>query len=230
MEKGLNDPFVGGLSSYGLVIMIAMILQEHFPNGMPSDHTGVLGAVFVLFLRKYADPSFVERGVWIHPGRLSPQEIKARDAINAGEVSNMIRTTTAPLYVLDPLDIKNNVGRSCFGALQLINAFAEALEAIQVTNFSYSAGQNEISILGSCFSTGHHRHVVQLVTKVWCPDEVPKKNKTDIREWAVTAKAVLDAIEESNFNCPICKCEPNAKHVSGCKVEKLLSAYKDLPL
>jgi hypothetical protein len=50
-EKGLHDPFTGGLSSYALTIMVAAILQPHAlerPETQPD-----LGTLLLTFLRRY---------------------------------------------------------------------------------------------------------------------------------------------------------------------------------
>jgi non-canonical poly(A) RNA polymerase PAPD5/7 len=241
VEKGLNDPFVGGLSSYGLVIMIAQVLQRQLPAGMPPDDERVLGAMFVLFLREFASPGFVTRGVWLTQGAASPGE----DARNAQVVERLSAETKAPLCILDPLEPGNNIGRTCFGVWQVVQAFAEALEAIQLT----SAPRTELSswsILGSVFSTGHHRHVVSLVTQVWCPRENPvaaaavrpppqrpqqlppllqqpsQPLPRTAAEWAVQAKLLLDQIDKGSRPCAWCQSRP---HTPQCALRALLAAY-----
>ena len=50
-EKGLHDPFTGGLSSYAVTIMVAAILQPHAlerPETQPD-----IGTLLLTFLRRY---------------------------------------------------------------------------------------------------------------------------------------------------------------------------------
>ena len=159
VEKGLNDPYVGGLSSYALVIMLTAILKKHFPTGYPYPGAADLGVLFVDFLHAYSAPEFLREGV-----RLDGHFPDQRFARNLHD----------PVLIVDPLDPLNNVGRTCYGITQVVSAFSEALVAIK------SADQldedNDSSILGRVFSTGHHRDVVDLVTKVWCPPELPSNS------------------------------------------------------
>mmetsp|Transcript_8063 Transcript_8063/g.14784 ORF Transcript_8063/g.14784 Transcript_8063/m.14784 type:complete len:1289 (-) Transcript_8063:954-4820(-) len=222
VEKGLNDPFVGGLSSYGLVLMITHILQKHFPSGIPLgdiSHTQFLGPIFVSFLCEYANPKFPEQGVWVDPSSFQSQEDILRRRKEASIMLQHLKVSKAPLYILDPLDIRNNIGRTCFGINQVIQAFSEALEAIRITAVRPATLNQDWSILGSVFSTGHHRHVVNLVTKVWCPRENPARTTFELREWALTAKSVMETVSQMNHICPICKHKP---HAASCTLKQLL--------
>eukprot|EP00511_Aplanochytrium_stocchinoi_P004830 CAMPEP_0204832682 /NCGR_PEP_ID=MMETSP1346-20131115/14416_1 /ASSEMBLY_ACC=CAM_ASM_000771 /TAXON_ID=215587 /ORGANISM="Aplanochytrium stocchinoi, Strain GSBS06" /LENGTH=607 /DNA_ID=CAMNT_0051964659 /DNA_START=445 /DNA_END=2265 /DNA_ORIENTATION=- len=108
VEKGLNDPFVGGLSSYGLVLMIVNMFKLRYPQGLNSNVN--LGTLFIEFLDLYKIPTFTGQ-------RVSMQHL----------------APGVPLYIQDPIDPMNNIGRSCFGIHQVIQAFAEAHDAIQVS-------------------------------------------------------------------------------------------------
>jgi len=161
VEKGLNDPYVGGISSYGLVLMVAAILRRHWPSGMTSKAD--LGLLFVEFLQVYSSKEFLDKGVRFgNDGRRKP----------LGD----------PCFIEDPLDPNNNVGRSCFGIQQVMEHFSKALEAIRayeqetsVTTLAHS------SMLGRVFATSHHADVVRLVTKVWCPPELPLRTEASLR-------------------------------------------------
>jgi len=234
VEKGLNDPFVGGLTSYGLVIMIVSILQKHFPHGIPADKR-VLGTAFVLFLREFAQFGVAQRGVWIYTAEHSTDVERAAAAEECCRViADMERTVKSPLYILDPLDRRNNIGRTCFGVHQVIQAFAEALEAIQLSPVRPDADNpggppSTWSTLGSVFLTGHHRHVVTLVTQVWCPREnpVPSKPTITVDQWAASAKSVLETLDHKLRICPWCGHRP---HTSTCTIKSLLGTFPSLNL
>ena len=154
-EKGLNDPYLGGISSYGLVLMVAAILVRR--GNANTD----LGESFVDFLETYSSPEFLRRGVSL-----------------SGSTSELRRPLHDPVFIEDPLDPTNNVGRSCYGINLVIAAFAEARDAIMRADLEAAAltldtPPPEWSYLGRVFSTAHHALVVQLVTSVWCPPEVP---------------------------------------------------------
>jgi len=231
VEKGLNDPFVGGLSSYGLVLMITAILQRFFPSGMsgipyPSN---TLGAVFWTFLTDYADPSFIDRGVWVHMDAAATPEVFTMLRMKSQHLVEIAKSTApAPLYILDPTSDVNsvmNVGRTCFGIHQVIQVFAGALEAIQIHAPRAEAGlaTPDWSVLGAVFSTGHHRHVVNLVVQVWCPRENPvTERKMNLRQWAASAKTALESVDHKGMPCPWCQHKP---HAPTCRLKLLLASF-----
>ncbi|GBG32713.1 PolyA RNA polymerase cid14 [Hondaea fermentalgiana] len=234
--KGLNDPFVGGLSSYGLVLMVTAILQRWFPSGMhglpcPSN---LLGAVLMTFLREYANPAFIERGVWVHMDPAATPDVLAMMHMKSQHLIEVAKATSpAPLYILDPSSDVNsifNVGRTCFGIHQVVQAFAEALEAIELTpmHANSALSPNDWSVLGSMFTSGHHRHVVNLVVQVWCPRENPvAERKLDLREWAMTAKSVLETVEQKGGSCAWCHQRP---HAPTCSLKGLLVNFPHMEL
>lgn len=163
VEKGLNDPYVGGLSSYGLVLMVAAILRRHWPIGLSPASQIDLGALFIEFLEVYSSRDFVENGVRL-----------------AGEGGR--KRLGDPCYIEDPLDPNNNVGRSCFGIHQVVASFSEALEAIRGCGQDGGNLPPNHSILGRVFATSHHIDVVRLVTKVWCPLELPSQRTSSSQQ------------------------------------------------
>jgi len=209
VEKGLNDPFVGGLSSYGLVLMITSVLENLNTAFIPENE--LLGTAFIEFLKEYSNFEFIERGVWINWH-------------SNGTTIDHLRHQQAPMYILDPLDPENNVGRSCFGISQVIQAFQEGLEAIQLSSMK-PGGKGDWSLLGSVFSTGHHRHVIHFVTQVWCPRENPMKiPRMEVQDWANKAKQLILSLEFSGpgKQCPIC--HQTGSHKTDCNLRLLLES------
>jgi hypothetical protein len=136
-----------------------------------------LGEIFMRFLRTYSAASFVNDGVSI---RSAVAVAAAAAAVGSSSSNSLARPDSAigaPVYIEDPLDARNNVGSSCFGVHQVMQAFREALEAIQLSSVPAARVdmEDEWSILGRVFATGHHHHVVNLVAKVWCPPEKPMR-------------------------------------------------------
>jgi len=224
VEKGLNDPFVGGLTTYGLVIMIVSVLQRYYPNGISNRrlHSNALGAFLVAFLQEYSTSAFIERGVWIYTSefRSEVELAQTREAcqqiVREAQAQDM-----APLVILDPLDLRtpNNIGRTCFGINQLILAFSEALQVVLSTGVPC---KEDVSILGRVFSANHHRHVVELVAQVWCPRENPMS--TDIKQWATGAKGILEHILETQPMCVTCN-QPQQQHSPKCALKSLLQTF-----
>jgi len=208
IEKGLNDPYLGGLKSYGLVIMITSCLQRFCSLGnIPS-----LGFLLCEFLREFADISRINRKISI-----------------TGPNNNLPSITEYGLGILfieDPLDLTNNIGSTCHGIRQVQQAFAEALDAIRLSATVIDADRSMMSswsLLGHVFTAGHHRNVCILAADVWCPQENAVlvddismsaarrssggEHAPNLKLWALRACGVIDRIVRDTTredDCPLC--------------------------
>ena len=163
VERGLNDPYSGGLSSFGLVLLIAFVLhQRRQRNG--SDGAENLGEALEEFLRFFGDEFDAERqGISIQKWQVFPLPTSL-PADDDGGISAPARD---PLTIEDPTNIFNNVGRLCSGVGALQRVFSEALRAVVTAQ-----GSKGGSVLGRMFGQGsHHMKVVELVKRTWCPPE-----------------------------------------------------------
>lgn len=166
-EKGLNDPYTGGLSSYGLVIMVVNFLQRHIPGpGAGRQRTSEsyeLGSLFFNFLECFSSRRFKPElhGVSTRAGGALLDRAR-QDA----------RFVTHPILLEDPINPTNNVGRSCFGIAQIQRTMADALAAVEARCEAHQGALPAgVSILGAVFATPHHRNVTRLVQQIWCPME-----------------------------------------------------------
>lgn len=182
-ERGLNDPYTGGLSSYALVIMVAAVLQTHAlkpPNVRPD-----LGALFLDLLAVYGTASLDPRRSCVTiradgTGPLAPLT-PAETSSHVPRVGTRDYWRPAdPVVIQDPVDPLNNIGKNCFGFRQVQLVFDEARRAI--------LNAPATSLLGAAFQTQHHNAVVKHLQAVWCPCEVPtpdsdgEKVKEEIEE------------------------------------------------
>ena len=166
VERGLNDPYSGGLSSFALVLMIAFVLQRRRArNGI--DIAEDLGGALEEFLRFFGeefDPATqgisMQRGCFTLPCALPSAPAEA----DGGGISAPARD---PLTIEDPTNSTNNVGRPCFGVALLRKTLADALSSL---GDSGTAGSGAAATtLGRLFKTTHHTQVVDLVRRTWCP-------------------------------------------------------------
>ena len=220
VEKGLNDPYLGGLSSYALVIMITSCLQRFSHIHRSAD----LGFLLCAFLTEFSDPRRINRKVSIH-------------AVN-NSLTSVTEYGLGVLFIEDPLDLSSNVGRACHGIRQVQQAFADALDAIRLSSAVVDADRSLMStwsILGRIFTAGHHNNVILHTASVWCPPErlsvvsevASSVRSTSMNEtitlklWALRACGMLDRIvRETQGNiagkephptlkrCPFCGEEP----------------------
>ena len=176
LERGLNDPYSGGLSSFGLVLLIAFILhRRRTRNG--GDVSEDLGAALEEFLRFFGDefdPS--SQGISMQRGCYALQSASAADD-DGGGISAPARD---PLTIEDPTNSTNNVGRTCFGVVLLQRALSDALCSLRAANHAKGCTEDGIpqakaasgtitSTLGRLFKTTHHSRVVELIQRTWCP-------------------------------------------------------------
>lgn len=176
LQKGLNDPFTGGLSSYAVTIMIAAILQPYALE-TPETHPD-LGTLFLTFL-KYFGTSFDTRKYAVVLSINGPFVPLSPGLVNNAHLPRVgtpgYWKPPDPVIVQDPLNSSNNLGRSCFGFRQLQMAFDGALESAmqfdgEINNTcGANATKKKRSVLGSIFGTEHHDAVVKLSAQMWCP-------------------------------------------------------------
>lgn len=141
LQRGLNEVYTGGLSSYSLILMMVSFFQVHRRNdcGSPSANLGVLlMEFFELYGRQFNyDKVMIScRG----GGNYAPKSIK----------HNWGRKRPSILAIEDPLDTTNDIGSGSYGMPSVKRAFEYAhITLSQATNPNAQALQtNSSSILG----------------------------------------------------------------------------------
>ncbi|CAM9228929.1 unnamed protein product [Chrysoparadoxa australica] len=179
LERGLNDAYTGGLSSYALTVMVTAVLQRYALN--PPHLRPDLGSLFLICLKTFGTSFDTRRsGVLVSShgaGPLAPLTLQHFVGIPRVGTPEWWQPAD-PVVIQDPLQASNNVGRSCFGFRQVQVAFDRAYSA--VANFYASdpgygsrtasgAQRSESnSVLGAVFGAPHHKHVANLTAQVWC--------------------------------------------------------------
>jgi len=108
----LNDPYNGGLSSYALILMIVYFLeyQKKMKKEINKDNVGSLFYEFLFFYGGRMDTNYID--------------------IN--NINNSMKINKNPfIYILDPLNNENNVGKTSFKYMEVKFIF---LIAIQILN------------------------------------------------------------------------------------------------
>ena len=107
-KANLNDPYKGGISSYGLILMIVSFLQKQKKIGKDISITeNNLGRLFYEFVNFYGlqfDPS-----KYIIIARSNEDETEDINIQNI-QMTNM----SNELVIIDPLNVSNNVAKSCY--------------------------------------------------------------------------------------------------------------------
>ena len=105
-RANLNDPYKGGISSYGLILMIVTYLQTQKKIGKDiSNNDNNLGRLFYDFVNHYGLK--FEPSKYIIYARTNEDEDSEDFNIQNIQIG-------CELVIIDPLNISNNVAKSCF--------------------------------------------------------------------------------------------------------------------
>ena len=117
----LNDPYKGGISSYGLILMIVYFLEQQAYAGIDiSSNDNNLGQLFYDFIFYYAIKYEFNKSV-----------IFIKDnANNLEDLKNQNIQHSSGLVIIDPLNPANNVAKSCFQYIGIRMAFIISLKAL----------------------------------------------------------------------------------------------------
>jgi len=194
-EKGLNDPFKGGLGAYGLTVMAAAVCQRYALQPPPEKPS--IGMLFVNFLETYGTRGLDTRRSCISlapSGPLLPLSLHHFNTPRVGSAG--FWQPAPPVVIVDPLHPALNVASSCFGFRQVQICFDNALNTLlhcsmeKCSNYNSSStltshlnasvttnldqqntNSSQTSILGAVFGASHHKQVVNLSASIWCPLE-----------------------------------------------------------
>ncbi|XP_025924601.1 non-canonical poly(A) RNA polymerase PAPD5 isoform X3 [Apteryx rowi] len=116
LQRDLNEVFTGGIGSYSLFLMAVSFLQLHPREDacMPNANFGVLLIEFFeLYGRHF---NYLKTGIRIKDGGSYVAKDEVQKSMLDGYRPSM-------LYIEDPLQPGNDVGRSSYGAMQVKQAF-----------------------------------------------------------------------------------------------------------
>jgi hypothetical protein len=127
-QRGLNDPYTGGLTSYGLLLLVTSVLQQRGVSAAMAANGVHLGALLMDFLQIFGNEFQAEHTVVVLRADVEHLERRAVPD-SSGGVEQLLAGLDA-LTIEDPLDPSNNVGRSCFNVKSVQRCFADSLAAL----------------------------------------------------------------------------------------------------
>lgn len=141
-QRALNEVFTGGLSSYGLSLMVISHLQMHISNVTEKDFsTTSLGTLLLDFFALY--------GIYFNYKRIGIDVTKGGSYVPINENDEDDRKNAAigctKLWTFDPNDLENNVTKQCWNMSAVRNAFRFAFSALT----AYGEERREGSFLSS---------------------------------------------------------------------------------
>lgn len=113
-KAGLNMQTNGGLSSYGLILMIISFIQKEKINFNSEEKDYILGKAFYEFLSNYGTKFDLNRYVEINY-EIDDKKEKSK-ALNLGPIPQ-------ELTIIDPFNNKHNVAKSTFQYMNIKMAF-----------------------------------------------------------------------------------------------------------
>ncbi|XP_015224082.2 terminal nucleotidyltransferase 4B isoform X1 [Lepisosteus oculatus] len=116
LQRDLNEVFTGGIGSYSLFLMAVSFLQLHSREDASSPNANI-GVLLIEFFELYGRHfNYLKTGIRIKDGG----SYVAKDEVQKNMVDGY---RPSMLYIEDPLQPGNDVGRSSYGAMQVKQAF-----------------------------------------------------------------------------------------------------------
>lgn len=107
----LNDPYNGGISSYGLILMIVYFLEQEKKKGknISTDSIGNLFYDFLFFYGGRKDSNYIDLN---------------------NESNKILANNPGVFYISDPLNINNNVAKATFKYIEIKLIFLLSLHIL----------------------------------------------------------------------------------------------------
>ncbi|KAM4593330.1 terminal nucleotidyltransferase 4B [Odontesthes bonariensis] len=116
LQRDLNEVFTGGIGSYSLFLMAVSFLQLHYRDDVCSPNINI-GVLLIEFFELYGRHfNYLKTGIRIKDGGCYVAKDEVQKNMMDGYRPSM-------LYIEDPLQPDNDVGRSSYGAMQVKQAF-----------------------------------------------------------------------------------------------------------
>ncbi|KAM4614375.1 terminal nucleotidyltransferase 4B isoform 2-T2 [Discoglossus pictus] len=116
LQRDLNEVFTGGIGSYSLFLMAVSFLQLHQRPDACSPEANI-GVLLIEFFELYGRHfNYLKTGIRIKDGGSYVAKDEVQKSMLDGYRPSM-------LYIEDPLQPGNDVGRSSYGAMQVKQAF-----------------------------------------------------------------------------------------------------------
>ncbi|XP_033933274.1 terminal nucleotidyltransferase 4B [Pseudochaenichthys georgianus] len=194
LQRDLNEVFTGGIGSYSLFLMAVSFLQLHYREDVCSPNIN-FGVLLIEFFELYGRHfNYLKTGIRIADGGC----YVAKDEVQ----KSMDSYRPSMLYIEDPLQPDNDVGRSSYGAMQVKQAFDYAYvvlsHAVSPIAKYYPNNETE-SILGRIIRvTQEVDDYREWIRKNWgspSQNDLPL-NKNDVRQFE------SKQLDECNNNVP----------------------------
>ena len=124
-QANLNDPYKGGISSYGLILMIVYFFKKQKKSGVdisPGENNSNLGKLFFEFIQFYAIFFEPNKEIINITNDINTKMFNEFDFPNIGH--------SLDLVIVDPLNRFNNVAKSCIQFYNIKMSFIICLKTL----------------------------------------------------------------------------------------------------
>ncbi|XP_054626822.1 terminal nucleotidyltransferase 4B [Dunckerocampus dactyliophorus] len=192
LQRDLNEVFTGGIGSYSLFLMAVSFLQLHYRGDVCSPNINI-GVLLIEFFELYGRHfNYLKTGIRITDGGCYVAKDEVQKNMMDGYRPSM-------LYIEDPLQPDNDVGRSSYGAMQVKQAFDYAYvvlnHAVSPIAKYYPNNETE-SILGRIIRvTQEVDEYREWIRNKWAS---PSQNDLPLNRNDVTLSQQLDECNNNN--------------------------------
>nr|XP_016785291.1 terminal nucleotidyltransferase 4B isoform X2 [Pan troglodytes] len=166
LQRDLNEVFTGGIGSYSLFLMAVSFLQLHPREDacIPNTNYGVLLIEFFeLYGRHF---NYLKTGIRIKDGG----SYVAKDEVQKNMLDGY---RPSMLYIEDPLQPGNDVGRSSYGAMQVKQAF----------DYAYVVLSHAVSPIAKYYPNNETESILGRIIRV--TDEVATYRDWISKQWGL---------------------------------------------
>lgn len=150
-QRALNEVFTGGISSYSLILMVISFLQLH-PRETARSERANLGVLLLEFFELYGlNFNYYKVGIRIKDGGSYVPKTMIQEQMDTGYRPSI-------LCIEDPLNPKNDIGKSSYGALNVRKSFDYAyllLSQACAPHLSFNVNNDDSSILVKIVQVPH---------------------------------------------------------------------------
>ncbi|KAG7473474.1 hypothetical protein MATL_G00096280 [Megalops atlanticus] len=177
LQRDLNEVFTGGIGSYSLFLMAVSFLQLHYREDASSPNANI-GVLLIEFFELYGRHfNYLKTGIRIKDGGCYVAKDEVQKSMLDGYRPSM-------LYIEDPLQPGNDVGRSSYGAMQVKQAF----------DYAYVVLSHAVSPIAKYYPNNESESILGRIIRV--TQEVAEYRDWITKHWG--AQAQKDAAFNGN--------------------------------
>ncbi|XP_038224333.1 terminal nucleotidyltransferase 4B isoform X2 [Dermochelys coriacea] len=169
LQRDLNEVFTGGIGSYSLFLMAVSFLQLH-PREDACIHSANYGVLLIEFFELYGRHfNYLKTGIRIKDGGSYVAKDEVQKSMLDGYRPSM-------LYIEDPLQPGNDVGRSSYGAMQVKQAF----------DYAYVVLSHAVSPIAKCYPNNETESILGRIIRV--TQEVASYREWISKHWGMQSR------------------------------------------